>query len=217
MTDLIQHVKECFKKADARQSKIDSYILGMDGMTGKKTRHFYNNLCSMPNARYLEIGVWKGSSLCAAMCGNTMKCLAIENWSEFGGPKDEFLNNYNKYKGANDAQFLEGDCFALDVGSIGSFNIYMYDGNHEEISHFKALNHYNSALDDQFIYIIDDWNWDYVRKGTLAAIEANHLNILYQNEIFTNNKVHPPWGVPGGAGKDGDWHNGICVFVLSKH
>ena len=28
----------------------------MDGMTGKKTRHFYNNLLNTEDARYLEIG-----------------------------------------------------------------------------------------------------------------------------------------------------------------
>ena len=28
----------------------------MEGMSGKKPRHFYNNVCSMNDARYLEIG-----------------------------------------------------------------------------------------------------------------------------------------------------------------
>ena len=62
-------------------------------MSGKKTRHFYNNICSMKNSRYLEIGTWKGSTLCSAMCNNKMKCVAIDNWSQFNGPKNEFLKN----------------------------------------------------------------------------------------------------------------------------
>lgn len=32
----------------------------MDGMSGIKTRHFYNNLLNYYDARYLEIGTWKG-------------------------------------------------------------------------------------------------------------------------------------------------------------
>ena len=38
-------------------------------------------------------------------------------------------------------------------------------------------------------------------------------------ELFTNNKKHPPWG-PGPdirAGKDGDWHNGLSIFVLTQN
>ena len=36
-------------------------------MTGIKTRHFYNNILNTDDARYLEIGAWKGSSICSAM------------------------------------------------------------------------------------------------------------------------------------------------------
>jgi hypothetical protein len=217
MSNLIEHVEASLVKTNNYESKVDNYILQLDGMSGKKTRHFYNNICSLPNARYLEIGVWKGSTTCAAMCGNQITCVAIDNWSEFDGPKNEFINNFNKYIGANNARFIESDCWSIDATSLGTFNIYMYDGNHAETSHFMALNHYLPALDNEFIYIIDDWNWKNVRDGTLNSISKNNLNILYQKEIFTtHDNSHPShWG-PGGAGKLGDWHNGICIFVLQK-
>jgi hypothetical protein len=107
MTTLIEHVEKCLKLTDQYNSKVDPKILTMQGMSGKKTRHFYNNICSMEDARYLEIGTWKGSSICSAMCNNKMTCLAIDNWSEFGGPKNEFLENFNKFKGENNATFIE--------------------------------------------------------------------------------------------------------------
>ena len=56
--------------------------------------------------------------------------VCIDNWSEFGGPKDEFLTNFNTYKGENDAEFIENDCFKVDVSQLPKFNMYMYDGNH---------------------------------------------------------------------------------------
>lgn len=31
------------------------------------------------------------------MCNNKMTCIAIDNWSEFGGPKNEFFENFNKF------------------------------------------------------------------------------------------------------------------------
>ena len=36
-----------------------------------------------------------------------MTGLAIDNWSEFGGPKTEFLKNFNKFKGNNNINFIE--------------------------------------------------------------------------------------------------------------
>jgi hypothetical protein len=55
----IKHLEECFVKAYNSQSKINDGILKIDGMTGKLTRHLYNNLLNIDDARYLEIGTWK--------------------------------------------------------------------------------------------------------------------------------------------------------------
>ena len=100
-------IETSFENAENGLSKINSDIIKMEGMTGTKTRHFYNNLLNFSDARYLEIGSWKGSSVCSAMYGNTSKVVCIDNWSEFGGPKKEFLVNFEKYKGSNDATFIE--------------------------------------------------------------------------------------------------------------
>ena len=74
------------------------------------------------------------------------------------------------------------------------------------------------CFDDEFIYIIDDWNWVEVRNGTNKSIAENNCKILYQKEIFTNIECPPEWGPGTGMrfGKDGDWHNGICIFILKK-
>lgn len=212
MTDLIKHVENCLNLTDNYKSKVVSEILNMNGMSGKKTRHFYNNICSMEDARYLEIGTWRGSSICSAMCNNNITCVAIDNWSEFGGPKHDFLRNFNKFKGKNNATFIEKNCWDVDVSTLGKFNIYMYDGNHTETSHFQALNHYLPCLDNEFIYLIDDWNWDYVRNGTMKSIKDNHCQVLYEKCIRTthdNSHAKP-------SRKNSDWHNGIAIFVLKK-
>ena len=119
-------VEKAFKNAENNISKITNDIINMEGMSGKKTRHFYNNLLNTEDARYLEIGTWKGSSVCSAMCNNKAKVICIDNWSEFGGPKNEFLINFEKFKGKNDATFIENDCYKVDVSILPNFNIYMY-------------------------------------------------------------------------------------------
>jgi hypothetical protein len=214
MTALIEHVNNAFDKAEQNHSKVTQDILNMEGMTGKKTRHFYNNLLNMEDARYLEIGTWKGSSVCSAMCGNHAKVVCIDNWSEFGGPKQEFLRNFNAYKGDNDASFIEQDCYTVNTADLPKFNIYLYDGEHSEHNHYKALLHYYNCLDDTFIFVVDDWNWKQVRDGTLNSLKTLKLTITYSREIRTTwDNSHPPQGSP----QQQAWHNGIFVAILKKN
>ena len=203
-------VETAFQNAEKNVSKITKEIMAIDGMSGRKTRHFYNNLLNTEDARYLEIGTWKGSTVCAAMCGNKGKVVCIDNWSEFGGPKNDFFKNFNKFKGNNDATFIEGDCYKVDISVLPKFNIYMYDGNHSTESHYKALLHYYNCLDDTFIFIVDDWNFSYVRDGTLESIKKLNLKVLYEKQIILH-ASHTPH--PQSADT---WWNGIYVAILKK-
>ena len=206
-------IETSFQNAENNISKITNDIIYMDGMSGTKTRHFYNNLLNSDDARYLEIGTWKGSSVCSAMCNNQAKVICIDNWSEFGGPKSEFLVNFEKFKGKNDATFIENDCYKVDVSVLPKFNIYMYDGNHSNDSHYMALLHYYDCLDDVFIFIVDDWNWDSVRDGTNKSIQQLQLKILYEKEIrltWDNSHTNQP------LAKD-TWWNGLYVAILQKN
>ena len=205
-------IETSFQNAENNISKITNDIINMEGMSGIKTRHFYNNLLNAEDARYLEIGTWKGSSVCSAMCGNKAKVICIDNWSEFGGPKSEFLVNFEKFKGENEATFIENDCYKVDVSILPKFNIYMYDGNHSNESHYKALLHYYNCLDNVFIFIVDDWNWKDVRYGTINSIKKLNLKVLYEKEVRLtwDNSVTPEPDLSN------NWWNGIYVAILQK-
>ena len=205
-------IKTAFQNAENNISKITNDIINMEGMSGTKTRHFYNNLLDISDARYLEIGTWKGSSVCSAMCGNKAKVICIDNWSEFGGPKNEFVSNFKNFKGDNEAFFIESDCYKVDVSTLPKFNIYMFDGNHTEESHYNALLHYYNCLDDLFIFIVDDWNWTDVRNGTISCIKKLNLKVLYEKEIRTtmDNSVPPQPFLSQ------NWWNGIYIAILQK-
>lgn len=206
------NIENAYQKSIKGISKITDEIINMDGMSGIMTRHFYNNLLNTPDARYLEIGTWKGSSVCSAMCENNATVVCIDNWSEFGGPKEEFICNFNKYKGNNNARFIECDCYQVDVSVLPKFNIYMYDGNHSYENHYNALMHYINCLDDIFIYIVDDWNWSDVREGTYKSIKNLDLKILYEKEIrltWDNTTTDLTYGKK-------TWWNGIYIAILEK-
>lgn len=204
------HVETAFQNAENNQSKIIGDIINMDGMTGTKTRHFYNNLLAMDDARYLEIGTWKGSSVCAAMCNNKATVTCIDNWSEFGSHKSDFLNNFDRFKGNNTATFIENDCFQVDISTLPKFNLFMYDGNHTVESHYKALSYFYDCMDDVFIFIVDDWNWDFVRDPTQKSIQDLNLKIIYEKEIRLTSDNSTT------QARD-TWWNGIYVAVLQKN
>ena len=198
----IEHVKKAAENANNKISKCTSDALALDGMSGAMTRHFYNNLLNMEDVRYLEVGTWKGSSTCSAMIGNDADVTCIDNWSEFGGPKKDFLINVGKFQGSNRLEVIEKDAFETDM-SGHKFNVYLYDGHHSAESHAKALTHFIDAMDDVFIFVIDDWDWQDSKTGTYKAIKD--LSLVVEYEMGHSN--------PGGGG---GWWNGSGVFVLRK-
>jgi hypothetical protein len=198
----IEHAKKAAEDANNKISKCTHEVLALDGMSGAMTRHFYNNLLNMEGVRYLEVGTWKGSSTCSAMIGNDADVTCVDNWSEFGGPKQDFLNNVEKFQGKNRLEVIETDSFETDL-SGRKFNVYLYDGHHSAESHAKALTHFISVVDDVFIFVVDDFDWQDTKIGTYKAIAELGLVIEYANGHSS----------PGGAA---GWWNGTGVFVLRK-
>lgn len=210
MSFLVEHLKMAYENAEQNESKIDQGIKDIDGFSGIKTRHLYNNLLAMKDAVYLEIGSYKGSTLCAALKDNAATVVCMDNWCEFGCQREEFEKNLNRYRGNNDVTVIEDDCFTVDVATLPKFNIYMYDGFHNVESHYNALTHFIDCMQDEFIFIVDDWNWDIVRDGTLAAIRDLNLKVLYEKDIRL-----PPRDASWPFHAD-TWWNGIYMCVLSK-
>jgi hypothetical protein len=70
-------------------------------------------------------------------------------------------------------------------------------------------------LDNEFIFICDDWNWKKVRDGTLNAIEKNNLDVIFSVEIrTTDDDSYPP---ENNTMQNSDWHNGYYISVLRKN
>ena len=196
-------IENSLLNAEDKISKINDEIINLEGMCALKARHFYNNLlnyCYEP--KYLEIGSWKGSSTSSAMYKNKASILSIDNWGVVGG-KEEFIKNFEKFKGDNDANYIDID-YLNNVPEINSkFNIYVYDGDYSKDSNYKALYLYYNYLDDIFIYVKNDWNEEYVREETEEAIKKLNLKYIYKREIKKEKSMN-------------DWWNGICFFILRK-
>jgi hypothetical protein len=194
--------------------KLDDFALSMRGMSGRRYRNFVNMLVAgLPDARYLEIGSWAGSTLCAAIQGNAVRATAIDDWSQFGGPASLFLTNLARCRNpASRISFLEQDFRAVDYRAIGRFNVFLFDGPHETADQFEGLTLPMPALDDRFVLIVDDWNHAPARTGTRQAIKALGLRVDLSIELRTTlDGTHPE-----PHGEASDWHNGYFIAAMTK-
>ncbi len=208
-------VEQAFDEALASDHNLPDDLIRLPGMTGRKYRYFINNLVRLvDNPRYLEVGSYTGSSVCAAIASNRATAIAIDNWSQFDGPKDEFLANIERFgSDAVDLTILEQDFRTVGWANLPKSNIYLFDGPHAAADQYDGLALALPALDDTFVFIVDDYNWTEVRDGTARAIADLGLVIDCGIEILTTtDDTHPTMLIR----ENSDWHNGYFIAVLRK-
>lgn len=212
-------IEQLYKRAEAAiymadgysKSRLDKDALDVAGMSALKNRIFLSEICSAPGTRYMEIGVYQGSTFVAALYKNNPEyALAIDNFSlftEWGNNEEIFLANCKKL-GLPKFEFVNSDCWSLDPKfkkKIKNINVYLYDGEHEFEDHRKALTYYYENLADEFIFIVDDWNYVPARDGTFAGFAENNI------------RVHHQWNLPAeGNGDVANWWNGYYVTICEK-
>jgi len=213
----IEIVDSALEKAQKNHSKLTAETLSIPGMSGHKTRHFLNNVVQGIGGRYLEIGVWKGSTFCSALYNSVTNnyCVAIDNWSEFSGPRNEFQTNLQRFVDLENlkVRVLEKDYREITandllISHLGKFPIYLYDGPHKRQDHYDALSLYLQYLENDFVFLCDDWNWtDDVEVGTRQAFDKLKI-VVHREWVMTtpNNIDHDQ---PG-------WWNGYYAAVCSK-
>src|SRR6478609_460118 len=116
--DLIEHTKGAIRLAEASASSLSDAVLRVEGMSSAKVRHLLNNLVKFEGCRYLEIGCWKGSTLISALLNNRPQYWAIDNWSEYGGPRDELLRHCREILGEEPA-LIDRDFVSFDPRELG--------------------------------------------------------------------------------------------------
>ena len=212
MIDLVKHCEQSIKNAWEEKSKLSSDILVMEGMSSPKGRHLLNNLCDFDDAKYFEVGTWRGSTFCSAMFKNVPKyAAACDNFrlDTFERKQDSsleiFKSNCSRFLPGLDYKFFNKTCFDIDMSELSdTINVYFYDGYHKYYCQYGALEHFYDKLDNQFVYICDDYNESHIKRATEAAVNDlfnvkfwMDLSSVYNGDIKT-------------------WWNGYLVSVLEK-
>lgn len=194
----MDQINSAHTNAEKRISKITSEVIDIEGYTGIKMLHFFNNLLDMNDSRFLEIGTWKGSITSAAMCENASDIVCIDNWCQTNycetnrngdiyQSRKKFSKNLAKFTGRNNVTFTESDWEKVYSDTISKRNIYFYDANYPLSEHRKCLQHFLPILDNIFIYIVGDWDFSDVRNGIRGMINDLQLEVLYEKKIYNKN------------------------------
>jgi hypothetical protein len=214
-SELGSKVQDAFARAMLGQSNIDPAALELEGMSGKKYRHFANNLmASLADPSYLEVGIWRGSTLCSTISNNDrIRATAIDNWSLFGNVREDFLGNLARFKAPNSTvNVIEADFRSVDYQALGRHQVFLFDGPHATNDQYDGMVLGMPAVTPEAVILVDDWNWHYVREGTLTALEALGVATLVSIEVFTG--LSETNGE--GFGAAGDWHNGYFMAVIQQ-
>lgn len=211
-------IKDAYEKSLLNSSNLPEWIVNYNGASGKKYRHMINNLvANIENARYLEIGMWTGSTLFAAMANNKVKVTGIDNWTKgfYGDVKNWFYQNLSSCVSFdNQISLYETEFQKIDYSQIGKHNIFLYDGPHDESEQYDGVTFPYDSLDDTFILIVDDWNWPGPRNGTINGLKDCKIDIIYSIEIrTTSNDYFPPDEY---IGEKHNWHDGYFIAVCQK-
>ncbi len=186
----------CIIKKEKIDLDLRKELIKIDSMSTYAIGYLINRICKnlSKSQVYLNIGCWKGFSLIAGMVNTQCKVIGVDNFSQFSGPKNEFLNNFNNLKKHNHF-FFEQDYKAyfesLDH-TKDKFDFYFYDGEHSYDNQLKNLEIVDNFLNIGSLVLVDDINFDEVYEGTLDFINKPNSKFKIVKEIKTaNNHCHP--------------------------
>lgn len=224
----IAHVEASIALAKEHKSKLLPFHLDIDGMSSHKGRHLFNNLLSVRAdearpTRYLEVGTWKGSLLCAATFNNPIAAVAIDDFSQFTDisfigqhhvhPRTALSQNLAQSAARSTIQtpirFIDGDAFSQDPASLDLFDVYFYDGLHTFEAQKRAFTHFAPCLRDTIITMVDDYSDEATQRATQEGLSEAGFTVVKDWYLYeqTDQTLE---GLKTG------WWNGVYVGVCAR-
>ncbi len=155
-----------------------------------------------PDTAFVNVGIWVGFSLFSGMVGNDGKqCVGIDNFSEFGGPREAFMERFERFRGpAHEFHEMDYRDYFANVHGERPIGVYFYDGDHAYEHQLEGLRAAEPHFTDDCVVFVDDTNWAPAHQATydFMASSEREYRVLLDRRTATN--VHPTF-----------W-NGVIVF-----
>lgn len=193
------------------------HLVNIEGFSTPRVCHFLNRLVAAmdPKESYLEIGTFKGLTTFSAAYQNKGKKVIACDKFQFFGKKVGFGFRVKKAFAKNLLQNASDENANIEFYHLatkklfqknkvkGPVGIYFYDADHNYHPTKNAVLDALPVLSPKFILLMDDFDWEKVRRGTLDAIDEAGLKVLWQKELKGDKTLQ-------------GWWNGLGVFYLEK-
>ncbi|NEO55487.1 MAG: class I SAM-dependent methyltransferase [Okeania sp. SIO3B5] len=184
-----------FKNRDKEIKSNLSFLRKIPKMSTIAIGYLINEITKFlePDECYLNIGCWRGYSFFAGVLNHNCFSIGIDNFSEFGGPKAEFLKDYEQVKHPK-SSFFDLDYqeyFESYHNTDTKIGFYFYDGNHSYDHQKESLDVAKPYFSKNVIILVDDTNTNEARSATLEFVKENHphYEIIFDQLTYING--HP--------------------------
>ena len=221
-------VKAALEQADNERSKISEREREIFGLSSTRLKCLINNLCAAEKMNYLEIGVYKGSTIIPAVMGNDVIAVGVDNfkyderepqrWAPEGfiwdNMKSQMEANIKRYdlhpetKIPGSISIIESPFEDVDWVKQPKFNVVMFD--------VSPLN--QRVYDDFFEKVIVCLAQESVVVFT-GQSNAQHAEELNKSLLRHNDKIEVLYSelrVSGGMADATRYYSGIRVIGFKK-
>ncbi len=141
---------------------------------------------------FVNVGVWNGFTLLAGMVGNPQQaCVGVNNFSQFGGPREELRKRFERYGGPrhtfHDMDYRE----YFEKHHQGPIGVYAYDGEHSYDNQLHGLRLAEPFFADGCVIFVDDANVTAVQLATRDFIAQSGRRYQILLNCPTRNNCHP--------------------------
>lgn len=159
-------------------------------------------IAQMPESQaFVNVGVWNGFTFLAGMANHRdKKCIGVDNFSQFGGPKDDFLKRFYELK--SDRHFFYDLDYEEYFAKIHQepIGFYIYDGEHSYENQLKGLKIAEPFFAKNCLVLVDDTRKNDPKQATLDFIRQSPHQYQTILDCATFHNGHPTF-----------W-NGIMLF-----
>ncbi len=141
---------------------------------------------------FVNVGIWHGFSFLSGLLDNPGKiCVGVDNFSEFGGPREHFLRRFGQLKSPNHLFYDMDYLKYFEEIHEGQIGLYFYDGNHSYEDQIKGLQVAEPFFSPKCIILVDDTNWNEPYDATIDFVKASQNSYKILLDVKTKHNCHP--------------------------
>lgn len=215
-------LKKAIYNADRQTSKLSGFYKEVFGLTSPRIKDLLNNICDHESVKYLEMGVFRASTLVAASVSDCKISYGVDNFSYspydankwnpdgWSSIRRAAKDNIERARIEKKVKIIESDIRDqfMDLSKVipDKINVVFCDLTHlkpEEI--MIALKQSHSTTENLYVLLVGLYvDLDY-QRATQKFIKDNKLTVHFEEKLLSEGRTN-----------NNGWYGGIGLFLLEK-